>query len=77
MSAWLSSLCFERTNVDWGKASTVMALVTGFSKKIGFYLMLMTILENLGIACDTLRNMDFEQNIKRDRCFKPDKLDKP
>jgi hypothetical protein len=53
-----------------------MALVTGFSKKLGFYLMLMTILENLGIACDTLRNMDFEKNTKRDRCFKPDKLDK-
>ena len=51
-----------------------MALVTGFSKKIGFYHMLTTILENLNIACDTLRNMDFEQNIIRDRCFKPDKL---
>ena len=53
--------------MDWGKASTVMALVTGFSKKIGFYFMLTTILENLGIACDTLRNMDFEQNIKREQ----------
>jgi hypothetical protein len=48
-----------------------MALVTGFSKK--FYHMLTTILENLNIACDTLRNMDLEQNLIRDRCFKPDK----
>jgi hypothetical protein len=49
------------TNVDWGKASTVMALVTGFPKKFGFYLMLTTILENLDIAYDTLRNINFEQ----------------
>ena len=36
--ARLSSLCFEKTKVDWGKAFTVVALMTGFSKKIGFYL---------------------------------------
>jgi hypothetical protein len=35
--AWLLPLCFGKMSVDWGKAFTVVALMTGFSKKIGSY----------------------------------------
>ena len=57
--------------MDWGKAFTVVALMTGFSMRLVSTLFL----ENLCIACDALRNMDFEQYTERDRCFKPDKLE--
>ena len=63
--------------MDWGKAFTVMALVTGFSMKIDLYLMLVKQSLRTLIVHDTLRNMDFEQVAKRDRCFKPEKLEEP
>ena len=53
-----------------------MALVTGFSKKIGLYLMLVKQSSRTLILhatpCETWAS---SEHTKRDRCFKPDKLE--
>ena len=63
-------------NVDWGKAFTVVALVTGFSKKIGLYLMLVKqSSRTLILHATPCKTWASNENTNRDRCFMPDKLE--